>query len=488
MRWLIALSLVLPLLTATPAHAEEGLEAYRTQEVSWRACGQGSWCATVEVPLDYGDPGGARISLSLRASAPAVPDGSRPALLVNPGGPGATATDYVSYFADLVGASVSETYDIVAFDPRGVGESSPIECLTGPETTRWLRTDTSPTSPGDVRTLLRRAAAIGPGCLRMSPDLARHVGSENTVSDMDVIRSVLGQEMLNWFGFSYGTLLGATYAQRFPERVGRMVLDGAVDPSLDAMELSRDQSRGFQTAIRRFAEGCARAARCPLGSSTSAVIGGINRLLARLERSPLPTDSGATLVQAEATTALFFGMYSTDLWPLLEDALASAQRGDGTDLAGLAAIANQRTGPTSYSSNINSAFLAIGCWDSPAPPGRDGLASAARRWSKGAVVPDLATAMAWGNAPCSTWFGHASQPPSPVSSTTDAGILIIGTRFDPATPYTWARSLARQLPTSRLLTFEGDGHTAYGAGSACVQRLADAYLLTASLPAPGTRC
>jgi len=299
---------------------------------------------------------------------------------------------------------------------------------------------------------------------------------------------VLNQEYLHWFGFSYGTVLGAAYAEKFPTRVGRMVLDGAVDPSLDAMQLSRGQSTGFQTALTRFAQDCSRTRSCVLGSSPGEVITTINTVLARIDRSPLRTDRGALLVQAEAITALFFSMYSTDLWPLLEDALESARRGDGTGLAELSALASDRVGPNSYGSNINSAFYAIGCWDSPAPPGRDGLATAARRWARDAVIPDLARAMSWGNAPCSTWFGHAPDAPRPVTSTTTAGILIIGTRYDPATPYAWARNLQQQLPTSRLLTYVGDGHTAYGEGSGCVDRIIDAYLISGALPETGTRC
>lgn len=489
MRWLLAVGLPLLLLPLIPSPAQaEGLDAYRSQVPAWRACGQGSWCADIAVPLDYVNPSGPQVTLAVKAVAPAAPDGTRPALVVNPGGPGSSATGFVPYFASLLPREVREAYDVVGFDPRGVEDSTPVTCLTGRDTTRWLRTDLSPDTPAETADLMRRAAAISPGCLRMSPAVAPHVGTATTVRDMDIVRSALRQDALNWFGFSYGTQLGARYAEEFPARVGRMVLDGAVDPALDAMELSRGQSAGFQAAIARFAQDCARRPSCPLGSSTREVLDGINDLLRRLDRSPLPTRSGPDLVQAEAITALFFAMYSTDLWPLLEDALASARRGNGTKLSELAAIANDRTGPNSYGSNMTSAFLAIGCWDYPAPPGRSGLSAAARRWARDAVVPDLARAMAWGNAPCSTWFGHAADPPAPVTSTTSAGILIIGTRYDPATPYAWARSLNGQLPTSRLLSYDGDGHTAYGEGSVCVQRIVDAYLASGVLPPEGARC
>lgn len=490
MRWLLGLGLLLTLTvpTAGYARASDDLEAYRSQEVSWRACGQGTWCASVEVPLDYDDPGGRRISLAVRALGPRAPDGTRPALLINPGGPGSSARDFVPYFAGLLSRPVREVYDVVGVDPRGVGASAPVTCMTGAATTRWLQTDPSPDTAAEVRTLMRRASQISPGCLRLSGDLARHVGSDATVNDMDLVRSVLDQDALHWFGYSYGTYLGARYAERFPSRVGRMVLDGAVDPSLDSMQVSREQSRGFQTAIRRFAADCARRPRCPLGASTDGVIARINGLLATLDRAPLPATSGPPLVQAEAITALFFSMYSTDLWPVLEDALAAAYRGDGAELAAIADVASDKTGPNTYGSNINSAFLAIGCWDYPAPPGRAGLAAAARNWSSGASVPELAKAIAWGNAPCSTWFGHSRRVPAAATSTTSAGILVIGTLFDPATPYAWSQRLHAQLPTSRLLTYVGDGHTAYGEGSDCVQGAVDTYLLVGTLPPADTRC
>ena len=488
MRWLLTAGLALALTPLGPAHAADALEPFRVQELAWRSCGQGTWCASMQVPLDHADPSRDRITLSLRSLGTAPPDGSRPALLVNPGGPGSSATDFVPYFGGVVGRSVREAYDIVGVDPRGVGDSTPIECLTGRETTRWLRTDPSPDTPGEESTYLRRAAAISEGCLRQSARIAPYVGTGATVRDMDLVRSVLGQETLNWFGYSYGTQLGAQYAQLFPDRVGRMVLDGAVDPSLDTMQLSRGQSRGFQTALRRFAADCARQPDCALGTSTDDVLRTINALLASLDSTPLRTKAGPPLVQAEAVAALFFSMYSKDLWPVLGDALVAARRGDGTDLAALAAIANDRSGPDTYDSNINSAFLAIGCWDYPAPPGRKGLASAARRWAKDAEVPELARAIAWGNAPCTTWFEHAPMPPGPVASTTSSPIVIIGTMFDPATPYAWSRNLAAQLPTSRLLTFEGDGHTAYGDGSACVQNYVDDYLVRGTLPPVDARC
>ena len=202
----------------------------------------------------------------------------------------------------------------------------------------------------------------------------------------------------------------------------------------------------------------------------------------------MPTSGSRRLVQSEAITALFFAMYSTDLWPALRRGLVEAHRDDGSSLQSLAQLANDQIGPNRYGSNIASAFYAIGCWDYPATPGIPGLKKAAKQWSTQVAVPEMGRAMSWGNAPCSTWFGHSSTPPAAVQSSTSAPILIIGTTYDPATPYAWSRALARQLPTSRLLTHRGDGHTAYGFSSRCIDSIADGYLLTGQLPDEGTVC
>jgi len=489
--WTVAapLSSALPIETvraSTPS--DPTLRTFYTQTITWGTCpGRGPrvQCGEVTVPLDYARPTGRTIDLAL-LKVPSTRSSAR-SLVVNPGGPGASALDFTEYLGSVIDADVRDVYNIVGFDPRGVGRSAPVECLTGKQTAQWYRTDTTPNTAQARATLMARAALISQGCVARDRELARFVGTENTVRDMDIIRSALGETKLNWLGFSYGTLLGALYAQNFPESVGRMVLDGAVDPRLDAMEISSDQSTGFQQAMQRFASDCARRPDC-VARSQKGVLTAINSLLRRLDTASMRTDGSRRLVQAEALTALFFSMYSTDLWPTLRTGLRQAAAGDGTTLQLLAQLANDQVGPNRYSSNIASAFYAIGCWDYPAPPGSPGLQAAAREWSRGVAVPEMARAMSWGNAPCSTWFDHSPTKPAAVTSNTTAPILIIGTSFDPATPYKWSQALARQLPTSRLLTYRGDGHTAYGDTNMCIDDITDRFLLTAELPSPGTTC
>lgn len=477
-----------PTNAAVAAESDPALASFYDQQAQWGPCedrGPRVQCATVEVPMNYADPRGRTLRLSL-LKVPAVGT-ARGSLVVNPGGPGAGGMDFAEYLGTALDPDVRRAFDVVGFDPRGVGESAPVECLTGAQTTRWYRTDPTPDTANERRTLWRRAAAISEGCLAADPRLARFVGTDETVRDIDIIRNAVGDESLNWLGFSYGTSLGALYAQQYPDRVGRMVLDGGVDPSLDAMQLSKDQSDGFQQAIGRFAADCAKKPGC-VADSAAGVIAEINSILRRLDRRSMPTDGSRRLVQGEAITALFFSMYSTDLWPTLRAGLREAAKGDGTTLQVLAQLANDQIGPNTYGSNIASAFYAIGCWDYPATPGIAGLRTAARDWSRGVRVPEMAEAMSWGNAPCSNWFAHSPNSPAPVSSTTETPILIIGTTFDPATPYAWSQALEAQLPTSRLLTHRGDGHTAYGDANTCIDDFTDRYLLTGALPEPGTTC
>ena len=465
------------------------LSAFYTQQLDWEPCKDGMTCAWMNVPLDYADPSGATIRLRVaRVKATGDPAARQGSLVINPGGPGGSAVDFTSYVAQSITPKVNEQFDIVGFDPRGVDHSTPIVCLTGRQTTALIRQDGTPDTAAEQRQLMAIASMIPRGCLTKSPTLARHVGTENTVKDMDVLRAVLGDPKLNWLGFSYGTYMGTLYAEEFPDRVGRFVLDGPVNPANGPVAMSLGQSRAFQVAVSRFAADCAKRSSCAYKGGTKSVLAGINRLLARLDLQEMPAKKGRTLTQSEALTAVFTSMYTTQLWPWLRSGLKQATKNDGSQLLALADYANERTGPDTYANNMASAFYAIGCWDAPAPPGAPGLRTLAARWSAHAPVPEMAQSMAWGMAPCAQWFGHTSRVPAPAASTTTAPILVVGTIYDPATPYPWAIALSNQLPTSTLLTYRGDGHTAFGSGSACIDKTIDTYILTGQLPAKGTVC
>ena len=477
-----------PARTATAAYPAE-LASYYTQRLDWSRCDEGLQCTWLTVPRDYANPSGPTFRLRVSRTVASGPAAKRQgSLVVNPGGPGASGLDFPAYIAAAIAPKVATEFDIVGFDTRGVGKSEPVTCMTGRQTTTWLRADASPDTLAEQKRLMSLAARLAQGCLDKSPTIARHLGSVETVRDMDILREAIGDERLNFLGYSYGTFLGTLYAERFPGNVGRFVLDGALDPSLDIMQVSKGQSDGFQLAMTRFARDCTSYRSCPWSGSAKNVLRGINAILAKVDRRPLPTESGRPLVQAEALSALFYAMYSPSLWPTLRQALAQAKIGDGYGLQSVADYAVERTGPNTYATNMASAFPAIACWDAPPAPGIDGLRASAAAWSKGARVPDMARAMSWGNAPCSQWFGHSGRVPAPASTTTTSPILVIGTTYDPATPYKWSKALARQLPTSTLLTFRGDGHTAFGGNSRCIDDAVNEYLLKGTPPPAGTVC
>lgn len=475
-----------PSSASTTAPVSSALQPYQSQTLAWRTCAAGE-CATLRVPLDYADLSKGDIGIAVSRVRHSGPT-SQGSLVVNPGGPGASGLDFAAYIARDVAPSVAREFDIIGFDPRGVQHSAPVTCMTSQQTADWLSMDATPDTPKEVAAVMAAAARISNGCLQRSPRIAPWVGTPSAAQDLDLLRSALGEQQLNWLGFSYGTALGTAYLAAFPDRVGRFVLDGALDPSLDGMQLSRGQARGFERAFLNYVSSCTMQRSCPLGRTPASVVARVNRLLAQVDAKPLHTRQGPPLTQSLALGGMLTPMYSTDLWDALTDALVAAFRGDGTGLLELAWEGSQQTGPTTFTSNMQSAYYAIDCWDLPATPAAAGMAAAARTWSKGTAIPEIAKSLAWGNAPCSTWFAHDPVPPAPVQSSTKAPILVVGTRYDPATPYAWAQALSRQLPTSTLLTFEGNGHTAYGSGSRCADTAISKYLLTGTLPAPGTRC
>lgn len=454
-----------------------------SQTIDWAPCGHDS-CARVNVPLDYAEPTGATISLAL-TRVQHTGDRFLGSLFVNPGGPGVPARGFAAFIAE-VAPELAASYDIVAFDPRGVDASTPVSCLTGAQTTKWLLTDPTPDTPREVRTFMSNAASIASGCLSRSPALAAHIGTDDTARDLDVLRGLVGDAHLNLLGFSYGTALGTRYAELFPDRVGRFVLDGPIDPQLNGMQLSHGQSDGFQQALLRFAADCAK--HTCVSRTRAGVISFINRLLTRVDRAPMPGGRLGPVDEAQALAAIFDALYSPSAWPALRSALVQAAHGSGAGLQTLASTSWGRIGRDRYADNANSAFYAISCWDLPATPPAPGLARSAKAWAAHARVPAMAISSSWSNAPCSTWFGHAAIGPHRADSSTTAPILVVGTRYDPATPYAWAKSLAGQLPTSRLLTYNGDGHTAFGGQSACIDAAVTRYLIDGTLPAEHTTC
>lgn len=309
---------------------------------------------------------------------------------------------------------------------------------------------------------------------------------------MDIVRAVLGERKLTYVGASYGTLLGATYAGLFPQRVGRMVLDGAMDPSLSARRLNEDQTAGFETAFRSFTKDCVRRPACPLGDPDTSTAKAGDRLKAffeKLDTSPVPTDDvdGRKLGEALATTGLIAAMYDEAAWPRLREALASAmEKSDGSGLLALSDAYYERDTSGKYS-NLMFANAAVNCLDlPPAFSSPQEVERALPAFEK--ASPVFGRGLAWASLSCAYWPVRATGRPHRIQAKEAAPIVVVGTTRDPATPYSWARSLASQLSSARLLTYDGDGHTAYGRGSKCIDTTIDVYLLRGTPPTKGKHC
>ncbi|MFF8831744.1 alpha/beta hydrolase [Streptomyces sp. NPDC015131] len=474
---------------ASVAASAERLKAYYGQRLSWRACGvEGFQCATLKVPLDYAEPDGEQIRLAVsrvRATGPGARIGS---LLVNPGGPGGSAVGYLQGYAGIgYPAPVRARYDMVAVDPRGVARSEPVRCLDGPRMDAYTQVDQTPDDDRETARLAASFRDFAAGCQKLSGRVLPHVSTVESARDMDILRAVLGDKKLNYVGASYGTFLGATYAELFPTRTGRLVLDGAMDPSLPTAELNRDQTAGFETAFRAFAADCVKQPDCPLGTgSTAAASARLKAFFAALDAKPVPTGESRPLGEALATTGVIAAMYDESAWPQLREALTRAMGGEGSSLLALADSYYEREEDGTYS-NLMYANAAVNCLDQP--PAFTGPAEAA------AAVPSFEKAspvfgkgLAWASLNCAYWPAKATGAAHRIEARGAAPIVVVGTTRDPATPYKWARSLAAQLSSGTLLTYDGDGHTAYGRGSDCVDTAINTYLLDGTVPPPGKRC
>ncbi|MFE1405220.1 alpha/beta hydrolase [Streptomyces sp. NPDC058770] len=474
-----------PSAPAVPA----ALQPYYEQQLTWRDCGvEGFQCATMKAPLDYAQPDGGDIDLAVSRARATGPEERIGSLLVNPGGPGGSAVGYLQNFAALgYPAPVRARYDMVAVDPRGVARSEPVECLSGPQMDSYTQVDQTPDDEAEVDRLSAAYQSFAGGCEQHSAQVLPHVSTAETARDMDMLRALLGDEKLHYVGASYGTYLGAAYAELFPARVGRMVLDGAMDPSLSALDVNRDQTAGFETAFQSFAADCVKRTDCPLGTtSTADAATRLRGLFAALDAKPIPTGDTRELTESLATTGVIAAMYDESSWPQLRDALVGAAKGDGSGLLALSDSYYERE-PNGTYANLMFANAAVNCLDQP-PAFADARAVTRALPDFEKASPVFGRAFAWAALNCAYWPVSPTGTPHRIEAGSTAPIVVVGTTRDPATPYKWAESLADQLSSGTLLTYRGDGHTAYGRGSDCIDTAINTYLLDGTPPADGKRC
>ncbi|MCS0499570.1 alpha/beta hydrolase [Protaetiibacter mangrovi] len=479
-----------PSATSTPTGEQVSAELapYYHQVLRWTGCGGGLQCATATAPLDWDDPGADTIELAL-IRQPATGGAAQGSLLINPGGPGGSGVGFIRDSIDFAASdTLQRDFDVVGFDPRGVGASTPIDCTADDAALDDYIYGIVPGERGSdawIAASAQKNAAFGQGCLEHSGQLLAHVDTESAVRDLDMLRAALGDAALDYLGYSYGTYLGARYAERFPDKAGRLVLDGALDPSATEFDVTLTQAVGFESALTAYLTDCLDRDDCPFTGSVDAARARIAGLLHELDAHPLTADDGRRLGANTMFSAIILPLYNEGNWSYLDELFTDTVAG-GTDTAFfLADVYNDRESDGSYSSNGTEAFISINCLDYPSDADPATMRSEAAELEEQAPV--FGPWMAYGGTLCPQWPFRSTVERGPITAPGSPDILVVGTTNDPATPYVWAQALAGQLEHGHLITHVGEGHTAYGE-SECVTQVVDAFLVDGTVPASDPMC
>jgi pimeloyl-ACP methyl ester carboxylesterase len=449
--------------------------------VRWTDCGGGFQCGSVTVPLDYAHPTAGTIDIALNRK-PATDQANRiGSLLFNPGGPGASGVDWVHDGAFAL-QSLNQRFDLVGFDPRGVSRSAPIRCFDGPQWDAFNALDGVLDDPQEKQAAIQADQAFAAACLQRNARVLPFVDTVSAAKDMDLMRAALGDSKLTYIGFSYGTYLGQMYAHLFPTHVRALVLDGVLDPSVSLNDYLPPQLTGFEQNLHAFLNSCTARKSCEYARSGDPYTK-LTALMQRVDTNPIPVGS-RMLTRGLAMTGVLWRVYYQETWPLLEQALAAIDRGDGSVLLAAADDYYSRSADGTYA-NESDSNAAINCLDHPVPSD-----IAAYDQLGPALVKDSPFFGAWfqySNLNCAYWPVKPTGTVGPLTADGAPPILVVGGTNDPVTPYAWAQSVNRQLAGSVLLTRNGNGHTSYFA-STCIQRAEDAYLINLTLPTAGTVC
>ena len=488
------------------------LALYYAQTISWTSCHQTLECGSVVVPIDWQNVTSRSISLALvKHPARGVSHGE---LLVNPGGPGGSGVDLVEAgVANVVDSVIAKNFDVIGFDPRGVGASSPVRCFDAAGADRYFYgIDRGAIGSATwIAAEKAKAVSLAQACEKGTGPVLGHIDTVNAATDMDVIRSALGAKKLNFLGYSYGTFLGTIYAGLFPARVGKMVLDGAydpwganyapgsptgtsasyrVDPASDSIV---EQAVGFEDALSTYLQSCLTNAsatvgilQCPFQTSLSKAKIAVEGLLSAAAAHPFVGVDGRLLGDMSLATAIDDALYDPTDWPDLTRMFTQLQEGDPSMAFQFADDYNARSSDGSYDDNSDLAHLAIDCLEQG--PSVDLKFDRREAIELRKVAPVLGIYSAYSDLVCSGWKYGPAPFPNVVHAQGTGPILVIGTTGDPATPYTDAKNLAKQLAGGHLVTFRGQGHTAYDRGDACINQTVDDYLLLSKVPAKDPSC
>ncbi|WP_329545642.1 alpha/beta hydrolase [Streptomyces sp. NBC_01356] len=481
-------------------------EDLTAQKLSWKDCpapsasegggdapsplpGGTKWkCATLKAPLDWADPKGDTIKLALiRATTSGDQSKRIGSLVFNFGGPGGSGVTTLPAFGEDY-AKLRTRYDLVSFDPRGVGRSAGVECESDDQLDEYFQQDATPDDAAEQKELLDNTKTFNAACEKNSGKTLPHLRTTDAARDMDLMRQVLGDDKLYYFGISYGTELGGVYAHLFPKNVGRAVFDAVVDPTQTSEQGSLGQAEGFQLALDNFADDCtSKTEDCPIGDSAQDVKDRIAKLLADLDSKPIPGVFPRQLTQTAATNGIAQALYSKDFWEYLTEGLEQAYDGDGKVLMLLSDSMNGRNQNGQYS-NITAANISINCADDKPRYTADYVESKLPEFRD--ASPLFGDYLAWGMVSCTDWAVAGAADHPDVSAPGAAPILVVGNTGDPATPYEGAKKMVDALGkgVGVELTYKGQGHGAYDSGNKCVQDAVNGYLLQGTVPPAGTVC
>ena len=477
---LLASLLFLTSCAATEPEPLSSLSQYETQELKWRDCYGNYQCSSLLVPIDYADLSQGAFTLALLRFQALDQDRRIGSLLVNPGGPGSSGVDYAYNAEYIVSPEILERFDIVGFDPRGVGDSAAIKCLSDAETDASFAADPKPDDEAEFALFISDARDYFAKCSQNTKHLINY-STLNSARDLEVLRAVLGDEKLNFLGKSYGTYLGTLFAELFPESVGRFVLDGAVDPNSSNREAVLGQAIGFESALNAFISNCLKISSCALTGDLQSARTQVINLLAKTAITPLESKSGREVTEGLVLLGIASALYDSESgWPVLRDAFKEATLGTGTSFLTLADQYAGRQENGSYLSNENDALQVISCLDQneleTVSVFKKGVAEFSDR------APIFGPYLAYAGLACRYLPNLGRVEQIEIESINTKPILVIGTTRDPATPYKWAQSLAKIFSSALLITLDGDGHTGHGRGSTCVDSAVDRYLLTGITP------
>ncbi len=462
--------------TGTQAAQPWTLANYQGQTLQWSPCNDGFECTSFKVPLDYSHIDGNSFVIQAIKHVANTPAKRLGSLIMNPGGPGGSAIDYVLSADSIVSKSIEDVYDLVGFDPRGVNLSQPIRCLTDAQEDTYLGGNGSVQSAADLATAISSAKLMASACAKAAGNKLAHYSTLDTARDMEILRILLKEPKLNYIGKSYGTFLGTLYAALYPKTIGRVVLDGAVDPNISPRDANIAQAVGFETALKSF-----------VAANPTFSISQIKNFLQSARTKPLTEYPNRQLSESLAITGIAAALYEpADGWPILKRALANAiNHGNPADFFFLADSYNQRDPSGHYVSNQTDISSVIGCLDSKDPRTLAQVEGDAKAFS--AAAPFFGPYLTYGGLSCLYW--KAQPVATPVLKNLETNpLLIIGTTRDPATPYHWAQGLHKDLLNSTLITLNGDGHTGANRGSSCVDKAMNNYLLTGKSPAHDITC